>query len=111
MVLQHQDLTVTSEERVLNAIFMWCMRDKELCGWEVVAELLALSTPELLFGDRLQSLNNLLPFVRFPLMPYDLLKKLGQSNLRRHVPIFDDLVREGISYAEFGSLRPGNDQK
>ncbi|KAJ6998948.1 hypothetical protein NC653_014944 [Populus alba x Populus x berolinensis] len=43
-------------------------------------------------------------------MPYDLLKKLGQSNLRRHVPIFDDLVREGISYAEFGSLRPGNDQ-
>nr|AXY97686.1 BTB domain-containing protein [Populus tomentosa] len=109
-IIQHQDLTVTSEERVLNAIFMWCMRDKELCGWEVVAELLALSTPDLLFRDRLQSLNNLLPFVRFPLMPYDLLKKLGQSNIRRHVPIFDDLVREGICYAEFGSLRPGNDQ-
>ncbi|XP_061971911.1 BTB/POZ domain-containing protein At2g30600-like isoform X2 [Populus nigra] len=110
-IIQHQDLTVTSEERVLNAIFMWCMRDKELCGWEVVAELLALSTPDLLFRDRLQSLNNLLPFVRFPLMPYDLLKKLGQSNIRRHVPIFDDLVMEGICYAEFGSLRPGNDQK
>ncbi|KAJ6680911.1 hypothetical protein OIU74_019402 [Salix koriyanagi] len=109
-IIQHQDLTVTSEERVLNAIFMWCMREKELCGWEVVAELLALSTPDLLFGDRLQSLNNLFPFVRFPLMPYDLLKKLGQSNLCRHVPIFDDLVREGISYVEFGSLRPGNDQ-
>ncbi|KAF9683236.1 hypothetical protein SADUNF_Sadunf05G0191700 [Salix dunnii] len=108
---KHQDLTVTSEERVLNAIFMWCMRDNELCGWEVVAELLALSTPDLLFGDRLQSLNNLFPFVRFPLMPYDLLKKLGQSNLCRHVPIFDDLVREGIGYVEFGSLRPGNDQK
>ncbi|KAJ6306208.1 hypothetical protein OIU78_021515 [Salix suchowensis] len=109
-IIQHQDLTVTSEERVLNAIFMWCMREKELCGWEVVAELLALSTPDLLFGDRLQSLNNLFPFVRFPLMPYDLLKKLGQSNLCRHVPIFDDLVKKGISYVEFGSLRPGNDQ-
>ncbi|KAJ6399733.1 hypothetical protein OIU77_020312 [Salix suchowensis] len=79
-IIQHQDLTVTSEERVLNAIFMW-----------------------------LQSLSNLFPCVRFPLMPYDLLKK-GQSNLCRHVPIFDDLVREGISYVEFGSLRPGNDQ-
>ncbi|KAJ6411897.1 hypothetical protein OIU84_005045 [Salix udensis] len=108
-IIQHQDLTVTSEERVLNAIFMWCMRDKELCGWEVVAELLALSTPDLLFGDRLQSLSNLFTSVRFPLMPYDLLKKLGQSNLCRHVPIFDDLVREGIRYVEFGSLRPGND--
>jgi hypothetical protein len=94
MVLQHQDLTVTSEERVLNAIFMWCMRDKELCGWEVVAELLALSTPDLLFRDRLQSLNNLLPFVRFPLIPYDLLKKVSKlwlwkgqlDNLLRMVP-------------------------
>ena len=75
-VLQHQDLTVTSEERVLNAIFLWGMRAKEFCGWEKVSELLALSTPDLLFKDRFQSLNDLLPFVRFPLMPHDLLKKV-----------------------------------
>ncbi|XP_011034881.1 PREDICTED: BTB/POZ domain-containing protein At2g30600-like isoform X2 [Populus euphratica] len=109
-IIQHQDLTVTSEERVLNAIFMWGMRAKELCGWEEVSELLALSTPDFLFKDRLQSLDDFLPFVRFPLMPHDLLKKLGQSNLGRHVPIFHDLVREGISYVEFESLRPGNEQ-
>jgi hypothetical protein len=65
-----------------------------------------------------------LPFVRFPLMPHDLLKKvsklwiwkeqlanllrivpwtpaitlqLGQSNLGRHVPIFHDLVSYHVS--------------
>ncbi|KAL3603213.1 hypothetical protein D5086_004072 [Populus alba] len=109
-IVQHQDLTVTSEERVLNAILMWGMRAKELCGWEEVSELHALSTPDLLFKDRVQSLDDFLPFVRFPLMPRDLLKKLGQSNLGRHLPIFHDLVREGISYVEFESLRPGNEQ-
>ncbi|KAJ6414333.1 hypothetical protein OIU84_007031 [Salix udensis] len=109
-IIQHQDLTVTSEERVLNAIFLWGMRAKEFCGWEKVSELLVLSTPDLLFKDRFQSLNDFLPFVRFPLMPHDLLKKLGQSNLGRHDPIFHDLVREGIGYVEFESLRPGNEQ-
>ncbi|KAJ6336675.1 hypothetical protein OIU76_006534 [Salix suchowensis] len=110
-IIQHQDLTVTSEERVLNAIFLWGMRAKEFCGWEKVSELLVLSTPDLLFKDRFQSLNDFLPFVRFPLMPHDLLKKLGQSNLGRHDPIFHDLVREGIGYVESESLRPGNEQK
>ncbi|KAG5250231.1 BTB/POZ domain-containing protein [Salix suchowensis] len=109
-IIQHQDLTVTSEERVLNAIFLWGMRAKEFCGWEKVSELLVLSTPDLLFKDRFQSLNDFLPFVRFPLMPHDLLKKLGQSNLGRHDPIFHDLVREGIGYVESESLRPGNEQ-
>ncbi|KAJ6708628.1 hypothetical protein OIU74_009853 [Salix koriyanagi] len=109
-IIQHQDLTVTSEERVLNAIFLWGMRAKEFCGWEKVSELLVLSTPDLLFKDRFQSLNDFLPFVRFPLMPHDLLKKLGQSNLGRHDPIFHDLVREGIGYVESESLRPGDEQ-
>ncbi|XP_037493451.1 BTB/POZ domain-containing protein At2g30600 isoform X2 [Jatropha curcas] len=104
-IIQHQDLTVTSEERVLNAILMWCMRAKELYGWETVDELMSISTPDLIFQDRLQSLENLLPFVRFQLLPYHLLEKLAQSNLCKHIPIFDNLVREGINYLEFGLAR------
>lgn len=76
MVLQHPDLTVTSEERVLNAILLWCLRAKELYGWEVIEEMILNSTPELLFGERLQSVYKFLPLVRFPLLPYPLLKKV-----------------------------------
>ena len=75
-VLQHPDLTVTSEEKVLNAILMWGMKAKDLYGWEVVDELIINSVPEHLFGERLQSVHDLLPFVRFPLLPYPLLKKV-----------------------------------
>ncbi|KAF2310222.1 hypothetical protein GH714_007270 [Hevea brasiliensis] len=109
-IIQHQELTVTSEERILDAILMWCMGAKELCGWETVDELLANSTPELIFQERIKSLNELLPFVRFPLLPYHMLKKLGQSNLSKHIHIFDNLVREGINYVEFGLAMAESDQ-
>lgn len=81
MVLQHQDLTVTSEEKILNAILMWCMRAEELRGWEEVNYIISLSNPDLLFKDRLQSLDNLLPFVRFPLMSDVLLQKVCKLSL------------------------------
>lgn len=74
--LQHPDLTVTPEERVLNAILIWSMQAKESYGWDAVDGLLDQSAPEVLFGERLDSLNRLLPLVRFPLMPLDLLKKV-----------------------------------
>ncbi|KAJ1392933.1 SKP1/BTB/POZ domain superfamily, partial [Sesbania bispinosa] len=74
-IIKHPDLTVTSEEKILNAILMFGMNAKELFGWEVVDQLIINSTPELLFGERLQSVNDLLPFVRFPLLPYSLLDK------------------------------------
>lgn len=77
--LQHPDLRVTSEEKILNAILMWGMETEALYGWEVVDELMVYSTPELLFRDRLQSVNDLLPFVRFPTLPYTLLKKVYKS--------------------------------
>ncbi|XP_057974400.1 BTB/POZ domain-containing protein At2g30600 isoform X1 [Malania oleifera] len=109
-ILQHPDLTVTSEERVLNAILCWCMQAKELYGWEVVDELLEFSKPELLFGERLGSVNDLLPFVRFPLMPYPLLKKLEKTNLSRIICTFDHLVKESINHIEFGLSRVENDQ-
>lgn len=76
-LLQHPDLTVTSEERVFTAILLWCIHAKELWGWEEVDELIMISTLESLLGERLQSANDLLLYVRFPLLPYALLKKVS----------------------------------
>lgn len=78
MVLQHPDLTVTSEEKVLDAILMWGIKAKNVYGWEVVDELMISSTSELLFGERLQSVYDFLSFVRFPIMPSALLKKVSK---------------------------------
>lgn len=110
-ILQHPDLTVTSEERVLNAILLWCLRAKELYGWEVVEEMILNSTPELLFGERLQSVDNFLPLVRFPLLPYPLLKKLECSKLSNHISTLDYLVKEAISFLELGLASPKKDLK
>ncbi|KAJ7966968.1 BTB/POZ domain-containing protein [Quillaja saponaria] len=104
-IIQHPDLSVTSEEKVLNAILMFGMKAEELCGWEGVDDLMINSTPELLFGERLLSVYNLLPFVRFPLLPYALLKKLEKSNICWHIPVFRDLVNEAINYIECGLTR------
>ncbi|OMP09695.1 BTB/POZ-like protein [Corchorus olitorius] len=109
-IIQHPDLTVISEERVLDAILMWCMESEKLCGWEVVNEILINSTPESLFKGRLQMVNELLPSVRFSLMPYLLLKKLESTSLR-HISAFADLVKEAIDYIECRGAIPGNDQK
>lgn len=76
MLLQHPDLTVTSEEKVLNAILMWGVKAKEVCGWEVVDEMMTYSTAEVLFGDRLNTVHDLLPLVRFLLLPLSLLEKV-----------------------------------
>lgn len=80
-ILQHPDLTVTSEERVLNAILMWCLKAEKLNGWEEVDEQLKLSPPEVLFEDRLQFLDGFLPSVRFGLLPLALLKKVYRLSL------------------------------
>ncbi|XVF35832.1 hypothetical protein REPUB_Repub19eG0004900 [Reevesia pubescens] len=109
-IIQHPDLTLTSEERVLDAILMWCMKTEKLCGWEVVNELMINSTPESLFKDRLQSVNDLLPSVRFSLLPYPLLKKLENNSLSGQISAFGDLVKEAINYAEYRVAIHGNDQ-
>ncbi|XP_055833872.1 BTB/POZ domain-containing protein At2g30600 isoform X1 [Solanum dulcamara] len=101
-ILQHTDLTVTSEERVLNAILLWCLQARELHGWETVNELMVNSTPEILFGERLTSLNEFLHVVRFPLLPLDLLNKFERSSLSQQIPTFDHLVKEAIRFLEFG---------
>ncbi|CAN4094082.1 unnamed protein product [Withania somnifera] len=103
-ILQHTDLTVTSEERVLNAILLWCLQARELYGWETVNELIVNSTPEMLFGERLKSLNEFLHLLRFPLLPLDLLKKFEGSSISQKIPTFDHLVKEAIRFLEFGVI-------
>ena len=110
-IIKHPDLTVTSEEKVLNAILMFGMRTKELLGWEMVDELLVNSEPEILFGERLQSVYDLLPFVRFPLLPYSLLEKLQKSNITSHIPVLQDLVGEAINFIQCGQARLENEEK
>ncbi|KAF5934898.1 hypothetical protein HYC85_026027 [Camellia sinensis] len=67
------------------------------------------SVPELLFVERFQSINYLLSLVRFPLLPYALLKNLERSDLSRKIPTFDFLVKEAICYLEFGLANPQGD--
>ena len=76
VILQHHDMTVTSEERVLDAILTWCMGTCETFYWTSVDKLLRTSTPEQLFGKRLSAIGNLLQSVRFPLMQLPMLKRV-----------------------------------
>ena len=76
VILQHGDMTVTSEERVLDAILTWCMGTCETFYWTSVDKLLRTSTPEQLFGKRLSAIGNLLQSVRFPLMQLPMLKRV-----------------------------------
>lgn len=109
-ILQHPDLTVTSEERILDAILTWGMLASKPLEWVVVDSLLISSTPELLFRDRLASVKLLFPLVRFLLMSPSLLKKLKQSNLSMQIPDFDQLVMEAIRYVDTGLTQPGDNQ-
>ncbi|KAI3706133.1 hypothetical protein L1987_76391 [Smallanthus sonchifolius] len=83
-ILQHQDLTVTSEERVLSAILMWGLQPNELSNWETVDNMLSNMTPEHLFGTRFQSPN------------------METSNLSLQSHTFYHLVKEAISFLEAG---------
>ncbi|CAL9106583.1 unnamed protein product [Musa textilis] len=98
-ILLHADMTVTSEEKVLDAILLWCMQACKVFGWATVDDLLISSTPEQIFGERFQSIFLLLPFVRFPLMPLFLLEKLEDSRLSNQIPMFGELVKEAIQYS------------
>ncbi|KAL4557579.1 hypothetical protein LXL04_035762 [Taraxacum kok-saghyz] len=110
-ILQHPDLTVTSEERVLNGILMWGLQPTELCNWEVVDDMLNTITPQDLFGEKFRSLDILLPLVRFSLFPLLLLKKMELSNLSMRIPTFHHLVKEAIGFLELGLPTSGNHPK
>uniref|UniRef100_A0A804R245 BTB domain-containing protein n=1 Tax=Zea mays TaxID=4577 RepID=A0A804R245_MAIZE len=105
-ILEHGDMTVTSEERVLDVILTWCMGACETFHWTSVDELLRTSTPEQLFGERLSAINTLLPLVRFPLMHLSILKRMERSNLANHIQAFRQLVAEAIEFSHAGQLMP-----
>lgn len=99
---------------------MFGMNANELFAWEVVDQLIINSKPELLFGERLQLVSDLLSFVRFPLLQHSLLDKvrllyiktlryrvllhsssnytivitvqLQNSHIIRHIPVLQSLV-------------------
>lgn len=110
-ILRHANMTVTSEERVLDAILMWSTQASEICGWHVIDDLLNSSSTEQLFGNRFLSCENLLPLVRFPLMPSHLLEKLEKSRLCGHILVFGQLVKEAVHYSGVGSKMLGEDLK
>lgn len=90
VILQQVDMTVTSEEKVLDAILIWCMEACEPFCWSSVDKLLSTLTPEQLFGERLTTINTLLPFVRFPLMQPSLLQRVTPMLL--NCPIIDQFL-------------------
>ncbi|KAG2308633.1 hypothetical protein Bca52824_028381 [Brassica carinata] len=45
-ILESADLTVTSEEKILDAVLMWCMKAEEPQRWEDIDELMNYSNPE-----------------------------------------------------------------
>ncbi|WVZ82987.1 hypothetical protein U9M48_030182 [Paspalum notatum var. saurae] len=104
VILQHGDMTVISEERVLDAILTWCMGTCE--DWASVDKLLSTSTPEQLFGERLSAIDILLPFVRFPLMQPSILQRMARSNLANHIKAFRQLVAEAIEFSHAGQWTP-----
>ncbi|CAD6338097.1 unnamed protein product [Miscanthus lutarioriparius] len=105
-ILEHGDMTVTSEERVLDVILTWCMGACETFHWTSVDELLRTSTPEQLFGERLSAINTLLPLLRFPFMQLSTLKRMERSNLANHIQAFRKLVEEAIEFSHAGQLMP-----
>ncbi|CAN6463896.1 unnamed protein product [Victoria cruziana] len=108
-VLEHPYLTVTSEEKVLDAVLLWCMQADKVCGWQSVDELLNISTPEAIFAERLLSIRVLLPLVRFPLMSTPTLRLLESSNLSRQIPVIRQLVEEALSNSHMGPAEKMND--
>ncbi|KAJ0260008.1 BACK domain-containing protein [Hirschfeldia incana] len=108
-ILESADLTVTSEEKILDAVLMWCMKAEEQQRWEDIDELMNYSNPETLFKERLQSLDDLLPHVRFSLLPYELLQRLEDSNLSRKITVFNRLVKEAASFLASRLTSPGNE--
>ncbi|KAE8055833.1 hypothetical protein FH972_012651 [Carpinus fangiana] len=117
-IIQHPDLTVTSEEKVLNAILMWGLGAKELYGWEVVDELIINLAPEHLFGEGFCQFKTCyvscdfryfrMLYLRSLISLIFVILQLEKSRISRHIHNFESLVEEAINYVEFGLARLEN---
>lgn len=74
--MQHPDLRVSSEEKVLDAVLLWGANSDGLSGWEDADALLS-EREKKTFSEREEELKCLLPLVRFPFMPIPVLRKVS----------------------------------
>ncbi|BBM99480.1 hypothetical protein MPTK1_1g21560 [Marchantia polymorpha subsp. ruderalis] len=103
-ILQHPDLRVTSEEKVLDAVLLWGANHDGISGWEDASAYFNDNTMEALVFDREEELKCLLPLIRFPFMSVTILQKLQSSNLCKFNQTLMELVLEALKYLEQDSL-------
>jgi len=76
LVQQHPALSVISEDKVLDSIMMWGANKDTIHSWEDANEQ-AKTEGASLFQDRLEDVKLLLPLVRFPLVPLQVLQTVS----------------------------------
>jgi hypothetical protein len=77
-ILQHPDLCVTSEEKVLDAVMLWAANRDEIHGWDDANCHANNLEQDHLFGQREEDLESLLPLVHFPFISLPVLEMVGQ---------------------------------
>lgn len=77
--MQHPDLRVTSEEKVLDAVLLWGANHDGISGWEDASAYFNDNTMEALVFDREEELKCLLPLIRFPFMSVTILQKVSNE--------------------------------
>eukprot|EP00250_Pteridium_aquilinum_P012428 c20722_g1_i3 orf=213-2012(+) len=97
-IIQSSDLWVSTEERVLNAIIMWASVGKQIHNWRAANEYVSEHSVNELFKERLASLNEVLQYVRFALMPPTLLQEIESCCLSNCLPRLKDMACEALEY-------------
>lgn len=77
--LQHPNLRVTSEEKVLDAVFSWAAKKDGTESWKDASIYHDCKMDDSLFSDRLGDLEILLPNVRFPLISLAVLREVSEA--------------------------------
>ncbi|KAI5075302.1 hypothetical protein GOP47_0009378 [Adiantum capillus-veneris] len=97
-IIESSDLSVATEESVLNTMILWASADQHLHDWRGAEDYLSEHSVVELFGERLISFDEMLQYVRFALMPPTLLQELKASRLSESVPRLRSMVYEALEY-------------
>ncbi|KAH9549375.1 hypothetical protein CY35_10G016000 [Sphagnum magellanicum] len=100
-ILQHPDLCVESEEKVLDAVMLWAANRDEIHGWDDANCHANNLEQDHLFGQREEDLESLLPLVHFPFISLPVLEMLQNSDLctlSKLIPSLKKLATEAIEY-------------
>lgn len=103
-IIQSSDLCVATEERVLNATILWASAGKRIHDWREANDYLSEHSVDELFGERLASLNELLQYVGFALLPPTLLHEIESCSLSACVQRLKGMASEALEY-----LAPDNE--